>query len=300
MGSYSCLHTHTHTHIHTHTHRSTDLSLLEVLRSLEQEADCSETAAIGIQQWTKELETSPSRLTGYDLNHEFLLLNLSLLASTHYNQHIFHCAEADFNLQLKAAGLKTRLSTELAFVKKYQPSYHPRYPFYTQLGSLCSDADKLVISLHHDASSLLPHPGPYLMEHFLFHRSVALFPHALTSTHPVLIMDNYINLGSSINVVFTKPSSWKPLEHVHHFDGVQFGGLVLYLCEGKLSAKQLHKLSFVSGAGLCLVTRDCKSLVREVARLDLEDNWKFRLRDEYQTACPDHFKPLFFLTGRYN
>ena len=275
------------------------MSLLEVLHSIEQVADSINTAAVGVLQWTKELEMSPAQhLTDYDLNHEFLLLNLPLLGSIHYNHFTFHCCEVDFNLQLKAAGLKTRLVTEVAFVKKHQPTYHPRYPFYTHLGSLCSDADKLVISLHHDASSLLPHPGPYLMEHFLFHRSVALFPHALSAKHPVVVMDNYVNLGSSMTVVFTKPAC-KVLDE-HHFDGIQFGGLVLYLCEGKVSCEQLHKLNFVSGAGLCLVTRDCKSLVREVARLDLEDHWKFRLRDEYQTACPDHFKPLFFLTGRYN
>eukprot|EP00731_Ephydatia_muelleri_P031529 Em0023g36a len=279
--------------------RSTDLSLPEALRSIEQDAECSENAAISILQWSKELESSPPCLTHYDLNHDFILLNLSMLGSTHYNPFLFHCTEADFNLQLKAAGLKAHLYTELAFVKKHQPSCHPRYPFYTQLGSLCSDADKLAISLHHDASSLLPHPGPYLMEHFLYHRSVALFPPALSTTHPVLVLDNYVNLSSSIHVVFTKPSC-NMLEQLHHFDGIRFGGLVLYLCEGKVSAEQLHKFSFVSGAGLCLVTRDCKSLVREVARLDLEDHWKFRLRDEYQTACPDQYKPLFFLTGRYN
>lgn len=250
-------------------------------------------------QWSKQLETSSPCLSHYDLNHDFILLNLSLLGSARYNPFIFHCAEADFNLQLRAAGLKAHLYTELAFVKKHQPSYHPRYPFYTQLASLCSDADKLAISLHHDASSLLPHPGPYLMEHFLYHRSVALFPHALSAKHPVLVLDNYVNLSSSVNVVFIKPSC-RLLEQFHHFDGIHFGGLVLYLCEGKVSGEQLHKFSFVSGAGLCLVTRDCKSLVREVARLDLEDHWKFRLRDEYQTACPDHHKPLFFLTGRYN
>lgn len=283
------------------TKRSVDLSLSEVLHSIEQEADLLETAAVSILQWSKELESSlPSCLTNYDLNHDFVLLNLSLLSSTQYNSFSFHCAEADFNLQLKAAGLKARLYTELTFVKKYQSSYHPRYPFYTQLGSLCSDADKLAISLHHDASSLLPHPGPYLMEHFLYHRSVTLFPHALSTKHPVLVMDNYVNLSSSINVVFTKPSNKTLEQQLHTFDGIHFGGLVLYLCEGKVSAEHLHKLRFVSGAGLCLVTRDCKSLVREVARLDLEDNWKFRLRDEYQTACPDHYKPLFFLTGRYN
>ena len=44
------------------------------------------------------------------------------------------------------------------------------------------------------------------------------------------------------------------------------------------------------------------SLVREVGRLDLEDRWKFRLRDEYKTACYDSpsSKPLFFLIGHFD
>ena len=82
-------------------------------------------------------------------------------------------------------------------------------------------------------------------------------------------------------------------------DGVHFGGLLLYLCEGKVASDRLHGLNFVPNASLCLVTRDCKSLVREASRLDMEERWKFRLKDEFQTACHDNLRPLFFLMGRF-
>lgn len=34
-------------------------------------------------------------------------------------------------------------------------------------------------------------------------------------------------------------------------------------------------------------------------RLELEDEWQFRLRDEFQTANSADDKPLYFLTGRH-
>ena len=47
---------------------------------------------------------------------------------------------------------------------------------------------------------------------------------------------------------------------------------------------------------MCLVTHSSGSLVGEVGRLDLEERWKFRLRDEYKTACPDN---SCFLIGHF-
>ena len=136
------------------------------------------------------------------------------------------------------------------------------------------------------------------MEHFLLHKSCSFFPYAQCIEYPVLMVDNYIDLGPGTNITFVKSESLLH-EDTDKGGGVKFGGLLLYLCEGKVGRKELEAMQFVPGASLCLVTRDCKSLVREVARLDLEERWKFRLRDEYQTACPDHLHPLFFLTGRY-
>ena len=72
----------------------------------------------------------------------------------------------------------------------------------------------------------------------------------------------------------------------------KYGGLVLYLCEGRVAKQQLRHLNFVPGCCLCLVTQSSGSLVSEVGRLDLEVRWKIRLRDEYKTACSHDNKPL--------
>lgn len=53
------------------------------------------------------------------------------------------------------------------------------------------------------------------------------------------------------------------------------------------------------GATLCVICQDRNSLRQTVVRLELEDEWQFRLRDEFQTANAKEDRPLFFLTGRH-
>lgn len=277
---------------------------------------------MGALPWSKELqESQPSeKLTDYDLSHDFILLNLSKISDISYNLFSFNSAEVDFNLQLRVCECPAQLRRDIVFVKKYLPSGGNPYPLRSEVTGLCSSVDKLVISLHHDSSSHLPHPGPYLMEHYLLFKSRTLFPYAQNPQFPVLAVDHYISLGPHTHVSFVKsemlrmedkPQNGEVNALGSHFPAIQgnslhedlgsirFGGLLLYLCEEKVSSEHLKQLNFVMGASLCLVTRDCKSLVREVARLDLEEHWKFRLRDEYQTACADDMTPLFFLIGKF-
>lgn len=54
-----------------------------------------------------------------------------------------------------------------------------------------------------------------------------------------------------------------------------------------------------AGATLCVICQDRNSLRQTVVRLELEDEWQFRLRDEFQTANAQEDRPLFFLTGRH-
>ena len=306
-----------------------DISLSSALQMCEQTPDCLQYAAMSALPWSQQLEegeTMADRLTDYDLSHEFILLNLSRISDISYNQFSFNSANVDFNLQLKVCQCRTKLHRDLVFVNKYLPSGGNPYPIRSEVNGLCSTVDKLVISLHHDSSSHLPHPGPHLMEHYLLYKSQVLFPYAQSPQFPVLAIDHYISLGPHTHVSFVKsemlkaepatlgknvngevpsdaslavPGKTLPLS-MEELSKVRFGGLVLYLCEEKVSSEHLKELKFVTGASLCLVTRDCKSLVREVARLDLEEHWRFRLRDEYQTACSDAMTPLFFLIGYHH
>lgn len=63
---------------------------------------------------------------------------------------------------------------------------------------------------------------------------------------------------------------------------------------------KMHFCLFASeGATLCVICQDRSSLRQTIVRLELEDEWQFRLRDEFQTANSSDDKPLYFLTGRH-
>ncbi|KAJ7403898.1 hypothetical protein BTVI_74611 [Pitangus sulphuratus] len=67
-------------------------------------------------------------------------------------------------------------------------------------------------------------------------------------------------------------------------DGVFFSGLLLYLCDSFVGADLLKRFRFLKGATLCVICQDRSSLRQTIVRLELEDEWQFRLRDEFQTA----------------
>lgn len=61
----------------------------------------------------------------------------------------------------------------------------------------------------------------------------------------------------------------------------------------------MHFFFLTKGATLCVICQDRSSLRQTIVRLELEDEWQFRLRDEFQTANSSDDKPLYFLTGRH-
>ncbi len=271
----------------------------EALLSLEEPSvDCLQYTALSVPTWRDTAAVSCS-LSNYNLSHNFIMLNLSQTAEIEYNQFSFNSADVGFNLALCEAGFKTLLVKDLAIVRKHIATGGNKYPLHANITNLAPDADKVVVSLHHNSSSHLPYPGPYLMEHFLLHKSLSLFPHAVYPSHPVLVFDHYITLGPKTHVTMMKSVEPSDVKTNAGVENIRFGGLLLYLCEGRLKSEQINKLNFIPGACLCLVTRDCETLVQEVARLDLEEKWKFLLRDQHQTACSDNMKPLFIFIGRY-
>ena len=261
------------------------------------EQDAPNYAAISLPHWTTPTRHTPTQ--GLVPDPHFLLLNLSLTSTLHYNPLNYKSADIDFTIRLGAlsASSKTLVCTKYVFIERLltppSSSSSSLLPVSDVPPNLLAQPDKLVISLHHDSSSLLPYPGPLLLETYLLHKSPQFFPSARHASYPVLMVDNYVNLGPSMFITMLRA------EQLTEIGDVVFGGLVLYLCEGRVASHQLQRLKFVVGGCLLLVTRDCKGLVKEVSRLDLEERWQFKLRDEFQTACKDSEQPLFFLTGKY-
>lgn len=70
--------------------------------------------------------------------------------------------------------------------------------------------------------------------------------------------------------------------------------------QNKSNSECASSLSLLSiGATLCVISADRSSLRQTVGRLELEEEWRFRLSDEFQTANAKEDRPLFFLTGKH-
>lgn len=67
----------------------------------------------------------------------------------------------------------------------------------------------------------------------------------------------------------------------------------------KLSSAKVFAPFFAPGATLCVICPNRSSLRQTVVRLELEEEWRFRLSDEFQTANAKEDQPLFFLTGKH-
>ena len=114
-----------------------------------------------------------------------------------------------------------------------------------------------------------------------------ILTNAVNKHHPVLVFDNFVNLGPEINIVYIGAKTVSELDKDHpsefqtSLEHIQFGGLLLYLCEGKINIVNhlLPFLNFVNGATLCLITRDCKSLSRRRQGLILRTSGSLRLRE---------------------
>lgn len=74
---------------------------------------------------------------------------------------------------------------------------------------------------------------------------------------------------------------------------------IVRLCITSIPEHKTHFCSSPEGATLCVICQDRSSLRQTIVRLELEDEWQFRLRDEFQTANSNDDKPLYFLTGRH-
>jgi hypothetical protein len=248
----------------------------------------SDYSCISLPHWSDSAPPADSR---YSLDSNFLLINLKQATDINFNPFNHKSAIVDYHLKLLTNEHKVAIPDQYCYIRKQFDDDEGDTSSFELPSTLLAQPDKLVISLHHDSSALFNIPGPLLLETFLYHKSTCLFP---SLNRPLLMVDNYINLGPHIKVVLTS------VDKLMEFTSIMFGGLVLYLCEGKVSAEMLQQLQFVPGACLLLITRGCKGLVKEVSRLDLEENWEFKLRDEFQTACHDKFHPLFFLTGKFS
>ncbi|XP_041109472.1 protein GREB1-like isoform X2 [Polyodon spathula] len=263
-----------------------NVSLRHVLQHIEATPAITQYGLCGMRQWSSRQSTGQIREPFSHCHlHDFVLLNVDLTQNVQFNQNRFTCVDVDFNLRAHSAGLLICRFNNFSVMKK-QIAIGGQRAFIIKSKYICAPDCK---------HTFLAAPAPLLLEKYLQHTSHRFFPMSLKNyAHPVLSVDCYLNLGSEIAVCYVS-------SHPHSINiissGLHFGGLLLYICDSFVTASFLKKFQFLKGATLCVVCPDRNSLRQTVVRLELEEEWRFWLRDEFQTANPKEDKPLFFLTG---
>lgn len=285
-------------------------SLWRVLQHLENTPDLLNYGMLGLQQYSADasIPVSQGSFSHCPL-HTTVMLNLSKLQGIKYNPNRYWWEDLDLSLHVLASGIPTCRFNHLIVAKKRiqtggAVAFNEEPAQSADKGSPNREThpgDLLVTAPDREDTPYLSVPAYYLLERYLeLMGSVRLFPEAVDKPeHPVLVVDCYVNLGPRVCLEFVSSHGWDKSKKKDN-EGIRYGGLLLYFCSRSVSAAFLSQFKFAPGSRLCLVCQDRNTLRQEVARLDLEDHWRFRLRDEFQTANSPDEPALYFLTGRYD
>ncbi|KAM8839118.1 GREB1-like protein isoform 2-T7 [Synchiropus picturatus] len=306
----------------------TNVSLKTVLQHMESAPKISLYAMCGTRKWSSGLSRrsgARQRFSRCHL-HDFVLLNVDLTQNVQYDLNRYSCEEVDFNLRVNSSGLLLCRFNCFSLMKKHIPvggnkDFVVKPKLMVGLSPLRPWARSNPLSLMltpapaqdmenpapispsqyvcapDSEQTLLDAPAQFLLEKFLQSCSHRLFPKAVQNpNNPVLSVDSYLNISPEIAVCYinSRPHS----TNLNH-QGLVFSGLLLYLCDSFVVSGLLKKFRFLKGATLCVICQDRSSLRQTIVRLELEDEWQFRLRDEFQTANCSEDRPLYFLTGRH-
>ncbi|KAG9494604.1 hypothetical protein GDO78_002112 [Eleutherodactylus coqui] len=277
-----------------------NVSLNYVLKHMEATQNIPQYAMLGMSKWTNKTK-GVDKMEPFSRCHlhDFILLNVDLTRDVQYNQNRFTCDDVDFNLRVNSSGLLICRFNRFSVMKK-QIAVGGHRSIHIKPKVL--DSSVYVSSAHYICApdskhTILAAPAQLLLEKFLQFHSHRFFPLSVNNrSHPVLVVDCYLNLGSQISVCYV---SSRPHSINISCPNMAFSGLLLHLCDSFVVASFLKKFEFLKDATLCVVCQDRNALRQTVVRLELEDEWQFRLRDEFQTANAKEDKPLFILTGRH-
>ncbi|XP_041102098.1 GREB1-like protein [Polyodon spathula] len=296
-------------HVQERTSQSADaspnfknISLKTVLQHIEATPKITQYAMCGIRKWSRHLAAKrPGAPFSRCHIHDFVLLNIDLTQNVQYDLKRYFCEEIDFNLRANSSGLLICRFNNFSLMKKHIPcGGHKDFVIKPKIlvsDNLTSISPSQYVCAPDSEHMLLAVPAQFLLEKFLQHSSYKLFPKAIfNEKSPVLAIDCYLNVSSEVSICYmsSRPHSVN-LSH----EGLVFSGLLLYLCDSFVVADLLKKFKFLKGATLCVICQDRSSLRQTIVRLELEDEWQFRLRDEFQTANSSDDRPLYFLTGRH-
>ncbi|XP_056148830.1 GREB1-like protein [Lampris incognitus] len=280
----------------------TNVSLKTVLQHMEATPKVSLYAMCGTRKWSSSLTNKSSGQPFSRCHlHDFVILNVDLTQNVQYDLNRYSCEEVDFNLRVNSSGLLLCRFNYFSLMKKHIPvGGHKDFlvkPKLVEMENPAPISPSQYVCAPDSEQTLLAAPAHFLLEKFLQSCSHKLFPKAVHNrNNPVLSIDSYLNISPEVSVYYinSRPHSTN-LDH----QGLVFSGLLLYLCDSFVVSGLLKKFRFLKGATLCVICQDRNSLRQTIVRLELEDEWQFRLRDEFQTANCSEDRPLYFLTGRH-
>uniref|UniRef100_A0A8C8F4E5 Growth regulating estrogen receptor binding 1 n=1 Tax=Oncorhynchus tshawytscha TaxID=74940 RepID=A0A8C8F4E5_ONCTS len=287
------------------SHRYTrNVSLKQVLQHMEACPGLTQFGLCGIRKWSSH---SPGQGSGGGARHrepfsrghlhDFLLLNVDLTQGIQFNQNRFTCDDVDFTLRVPSAGLLICRFNNFSVMKKQISigGYHTFIIKNKMINVPTSVQPSQYICAPDSKHPFLATPAQLLLEKYLQHSR--LFPLSTCNyTHPIVSVDCYLNLGPEVTVCFV---SSRPRSINICTTGLLFSGLLLCYWDSFVTPGFLKNFHFLKGAVLCVICADRSSLRQTVVRLELEDEWRFRLSDEFQTANAKEDRPLFFLTGKH-
>ncbi|XP_029109413.1 GREB1-like protein isoform X2 [Scleropages formosus] len=291
----------------SHAAKATNISLKAVLQHMEATPKVTLYAACGICTWSNSLAAScPSAPFSRCHLQDLVMLNVDLTQNVPYDHNKYSCEEVDFNLRAHSSGLLPCRFNHFSMMRKHIPAGGSKgFPIRPRLrvsedptspGPAPLSPSQYVCAPDSEHTPL-DAPSHLLLEKFLQLRGHRLFPKATPDGgHPVLSVDSYLNMGPEVAVCYI---SSRPHSLNQDHTGLVFSGLLLYLCDSFVVSDLLKKYRFLKGATLCVISQDRSSLRQTIVRLELEDEWQFRLRDEFQTANCSEDRPLYFLTGRH-
>ncbi|XP_071593390.1 GREB1-like protein isoform X15 [Heliangelus exortis] len=281
---------------------SKNVSLKSVLQHMEATPKIVHYAILGVQKWNSKLNARKAKAP-FSRCHvrDFILLNIDLTQNVQYDLNRYFCEDVDFNLRTNSSGLLICRFNNFSVMKKHI-QVGGQKDFVVKPKIMVSESLAPIMPLQYVCApdsehTLLAAPSQFLLEKFLQHATYKLFPKAIHNfKNPVLAIDCYLNIGLEVAICYV---SSRPHSVNVNCEGVFFSGLLLYLCDSFVGADLLKRFRFLKGATLCVICQDRSSLRQTIVRLELEDEWQFRLRDEFQTANSSDDKPLYFLTGRH-
>ncbi|XP_026526056.1 GREB1-like protein [Notechis scutatus] len=281
---------------------SKNVSLKSVLQHIEATPIIVHYAILGIQKWNSKLNSrAPKAPFSRCHIHDFMLLNIDLTQNVQYDLNRYFCEDVDFSLRTNSSGLLICCFNNFSLMKKHiQVGGQKDFDIKPKI--MVSESLTPLIPLQYVCApdsehTLLAAPAQFLLEKFLQYATYKLFPKAIYNfKNPVLAVDCYLNIGPQVALCYV---SSRPHSVNVNCEGVFFSGLLLYLCDSFVGPDFLKRFKFLKGATLCVICQDRSSLRQTIVRLELEDEWQFRLRDEFQTANSSDDKPLYFLTGRH-